>query len=94
MRPVDKTHRKIVLSFDADRGTFSGKTGCNDLAGHFAVTSGTLMLKPASLQICRVDQRTERAVKGVFNDTRSYRVSGSTLEFLDAKGKVVARLVR
>lgn len=95
VRPENKDHRKIVLAFNTDRGTFSGASGCNDLAGRFATTKGTLTLTSnKSLQICRVDQRTERAVRGVMNDTRGYRVSGAALELLDEKGKPIARLER
>lgn len=95
VRPANKDHRRIVLAFDTDRGTFSGTSGCNDLAGRFATTTGTLTLKSdKSLRICRVDQRTERAVRSVMNDTRGYRVSGATLELLDEKGQRIAKLER
>jgi heat shock protein HslJ len=95
VRPASKTHRKIVLAFDADFGTFSGTSGCNDLAGRFTTSDATLTLKSdKSLQICRVDQRTERSVRSVINDTRGYRLSGTTLELLDDKGKRIAKLER
>ena len=95
VRPADKTHREIVLTFDAERGTFSGTSGCNDLAGRFHVVGESLTLRPTkSLQICRVDQRTERSVRSVINDTRGYRISGAKLELLDTKGQVIARLER
>jgi heat shock protein HslJ len=95
VRPASKTHRKIVLTFDDEHGTFSGTTGCNDLAGRFEGGSGKLLLKSdRSLQICRVDQKTERAVRGVINDTRGYRISGATLELLDDKGRRIASLNR
>ena len=56
---------------------------------------GALMLKSDKpLQICRVDQRTERAVRSVIDDTRGYRISGNTLELLDQKGKRLAKLER
>jgi heat shock protein HslJ len=95
VRPADKTHRKIVLAFNPERGTFTGHSGCNTLAGRFETTGGKLTLRPdVPLQICRVDQRTERALRGVFNDTRSYRISGRTLELFDEQGKRIARLER
>ena len=91
VRPADKTHRKIVLTFDADNSTFSGTTGCNDLTGFFQTADEKLTLRPdKSLQICRVDQRTERSVRSVINDTRGYRISGTTLELLDVKGQLIA----
>jgi uncharacterized lipoprotein YbaY/heat shock protein HslJ len=95
VRATDKDHRAIVLTFDHERGTFAGTSGCNDLAGRFDTSDTTLMLKPAkSLRICRVDQRTERAVRGVIDDTRRFRMSGATLELLDDKGQPLAKLQR
>ena len=95
VRPADKTHRKIVLTFDPATGRFSGTSGCNNLAGRFTVVEQTLTFKSdKSLQICRVDQRTERGVRGVIEDTRSYRMAGNTLVLLDDKGKLLAKLER
>ena len=95
VRPVDKMHRKIVLSFDVDRQIFSGMSGCNELEGRFTALDGTLSLRPSKpMQICRADQKTERALRGVFSETRSFRMSGLTLELLDGNGKPIARLER
>ena len=95
VRPADKDHRQIVLAFDTDRSTFSGASGCNNLAGRFALIEGTLTLKPdRSLRICRVDQRTERAVRSVIDDTCYFRVPAMTLELLDDKGRRLAKLER
>ena len=92
VRPASKTHRKISLVFDEDRGTFSGTSGCNDLAGRFEAASGKLTLKfDRPLRICRVDQKTERAVRGLINDTRGYRISGTTLDLLNERGQRIAR---
>lgn len=95
VRATDKLHKKIALSFDVEGDTFSGTSGCNTLAGSLTATDSKLTLKPnKSLQICRVDQRTERALRGVLNDTRGYRLSGTTLELLDDKGQMLAKLKR
>ena len=92
VRPASKTHRKISLVFDDEHGTFSGTSGCNDLAGRFETGGGKLTLKSdRSLRICRVDQKTERAVRGVINDTRAYRISGTTLDLLNDRGQRLAR---
>ena len=93
VRAASKTHRKISLVFDEEHGTFSGTSGCNDLAGRFVTGGGKLTLKSdRSLRICRVDQKTERAVRGVINDTRAYRISGTTLDLLNDRGQRIARL--
>ena len=95
VRPADKLHRKIVLSFDAEAGTFTGTSGCNDLAGHFSLLGDSLTLATGKkMEICRVDQRTERSVKSAITDTRSYRVTANTLELLDEKGQRIAKLQR
>jgi len=93
--PADKDHRQIVLAFDDIRQTYSGTSGCTDLAGRFAKNGAPLT--PSSdqaSQICRVDEATQRAMRAVMQDTRGYRVSGTTLELLDAKGGSLARLER
>ena len=93
VRPASKTHRQIVLVFNEAHGTFSGTSGCNDLDGRFDAGGGKLTLKSdRSLRICRVDQKTERAVRGVINDTRAYRISGTTLDLLNDRGQRIARL--
>jgi uncharacterized lipoprotein YbaY/heat shock protein HslJ len=93
VRPASKTHRQIVLAFDESSGTFSGTSGCNELEGRFQVTGSKLTLKSdRSLRICRVDQKTERAVRSVINDTRAYRISGTTLDLLNDRGQRIARL--
>lgn len=92
VRPASKTHRNIVLVFDEARSAFSGTSGCNDLAGRFQTAGGKLTLKSdKSLRICRVDQKTERAVRSVINDTRAYRISGTTLDLLNERGQRIAR---
>jgi heat shock protein HslJ len=92
VRPASKTHRKISLVFDEDRGTFSGTSGCNDLAGRFEAAGGKLTLKfDKPLRICRVDQKTERAVRGIINDTRAYRIVGTTLDLLNDRGQRIAK---
>lgn len=92
VRPASKTHRKITLAFNDEHGTFSGTSGCNDLSGRFETAGGKLTLKSdRSLRICRVDQKTERAVRGLINDTRAYRISGTTLDLLNERGQRIAR---
>jgi heat shock protein HslJ len=95
VRPEDKDHRKIVIAFDADRGTFTGTSGCNNLSGRFATKAAPLTLTfDKAPQICRVDQRTERAVRSVITNTQGYRVTPTTLELLDANGQLLAKLER
>lgn len=95
VRPVDKSHPQIAFVFDVEKGTYSGTSGCNDLEGFFQADASMLALKSAKpISICRVDRKTENALNGVIRNTRGYRVLGKALEFLDAKGKRIARLER
>ena len=95
LRPVDTDHGRIVLAFDAARGNFSGTSGCNDLKGRFDTTGYPLtLMSDKSLQLCRGDEETQRAMKSVLRDTRAYRVSSTTLELLDAKGERLAKFER
>ena len=95
VRPADTDHRQIVLAFDADRGTYSGMSGCNELSGWFETTDAPLTFRSKKLwPICGADEQTERAVRTVFNETRAYRVTSTTLELLNAKGERLARLER
>ncbi len=95
--PEDKDLRRIVLQFDANRQKFSGTTGCNDGAGRFARNGARLSAaSDPSAQVCRVDEQTERAMRLVLQEMRGYRMSNTntTLELLDAKGDLLAKLVR
>ena len=88
----DSDQRKIVLAFDAPRGTYSGTSGCTDPAGRFAKNGAS----PASdkSHTCRVDEQTVRAMRSALQDTRGYRITSTTLELLNAKGEIVAKLER
>jgi heat shock protein HslJ len=93
VRPVSKTQRRIVLTFDEDGGTFSGASGCNDLDGAIEAGWRTLTIKPRkSLRVCLADQGTERALSRTIRATRAYRVTGTILDLFDEQGARIARL--
>ena len=93
VRPVSKTQRAIVLAFDEDSRTISGASGCNPLDGTFEAGWRTLILKPnRPLRVCLADAGTERAVGRTMKATRSYRVTGTTLDLFDEQGARIARL--
>jgi uncharacterized lipoprotein YbaY/heat shock protein HslJ len=92
VRPASKTHRAIVVAFDANARKFSGVTGCNVLEGDFNASWRTLTLTPTSpLPVCRIDQGTERAVSRTIKATRAYRITGTTLDLFDEQGARIAR---
>ena len=87
VRPATKTRREILLSFNEENRTFSGVSGCNQLDGKFESNGRTMALTPSkSLQICRVDQSNERALRAAIKATRAYRIVGATLELFDERG--------
>jgi heat shock protein HslJ len=93
VRPVTKTQRAIVLVFDEDSRTMSGVSGCNQLDGSFDAGWRTLSLKPRkSLRVCLADAGTERAVSRTIKATRTYRITGTTLDLFDEQGARIARL--
>jgi len=93
VRPASKTQRDIVLKFDADGRTLSGVTGCNQIDGSFDAAWRTLTIKPSrSLRVCLADQGTERAVSRTIKSTRTYRITGTTLDLFDEQGTRIARL--
>jgi len=93
VRPVSKTQRRILLTFDEDRQTFSGASGCNDLDGTIAADWRTLTITPRkSLRVCLADAGTERALSRAIKATRAYRVTGTILDLFDEQGARIARL--
>lgn len=92
VRPATDKQRAIVMGFDARARVFSGASGCNVLEGGFSATWRTLTLSPAApLRVCRIDQSTERAFSRAIKATRSYRITGTTLDWFDEKGTRIAR---
>jgi len=89
---LESDRRKVVLDFDAPRGTYKGTSGCTDPAGRF-FKNGASPTSDKS-QTCRVDEQTARAMRNALQDARGYRVTPTTLELLNAKGEVVAKLER
>jgi heat shock protein HslJ len=93
VRPVSKTQRAIVLVFDEDGRTISGVSGCNQIDGTFEAGWRTLAIKPRkSLRVCLADAGTERALSRTIKATRTYRITGATLDLFDEEGTRIARL--
>ena len=94
VRPASKTQRDIVLVFDTNGRTFSGVSGCNQLAGSIEASWRTLTIKPSkSLRVCLADAGTERAVSRTIKAARAYRITGTTLDLFDEQGTRIARFI-
>jgi heat shock protein HslJ len=93
--PANKDARQIVLAFDANRRTFSATSGCTDSAGRF-VKNGAAFgpSSDKSSAVCHADEQTERAMRVVIKEMRGYRALNTTLELLDARGVLLAKLQR
>ena len=92
VRPADKTHRAIAIEFDEDGQTFTGVSGCNEFTGSFEAGWRTLALSTSeSLRVCRIDQSTERALARTIKATRTYRITGRTLDLFDERGTRIAK---
>ncbi len=92
VRPATDKQRAIVMGFDTRARVFSGASGCNVLEGAFSATWRALTLTPtAPLRVCRIDQSTERALSRTIKATRTYRITGTTMDWFDEKGVRIAR---
>jgi heat shock protein HslJ len=93
VRPATKGRREILLAFDGDSSTYSGQSGCNHLEGYFETGWRTLIIKPRKpMRVCRIDDGTERSLSRTIKATRTFRITGTTLDLFDEQGGRVARL--
>ena len=91
----DKDRRKVIVAFNAARPEYWGFSGCTDAAGRFVKNGAPLpAASDGAAQTCKVDEQIARAMKSALQDTRSYRVTPTTLELLNAKGERVAKMDR
>jgi heat shock protein HslJ len=92
LRPATKGKQDILLAFDEDDNTFSGQSACNPLEGMFEAGARTITITPRKpLRVCRIDDGTERALSGMIKDIRTYRITGTTLDFFDERGGRIGR---
>lgn len=95
VRPATETRRDILLTFNADTSTFSGSGSCGPLEGDFDASWRTLtMTSRKSPRACRTDAANERALVAAIKATRTYRITGATLDLFDERGGRVARFER
>ena len=86
--------REAHLMFASEGNRVSGSTGCNRLTGTFAQTAeGFRFSQMASTKMmCQPPlDAQERAFLGALNATAAVHVSGNTLTFSDATGRVRLR---
>jgi putative lipoprotein len=83
------------IAFDSEKGRISGSTGCNQFFGTYETGDGSaLKLTPVgqTLMACIGEgDAQEKAFLDALRATASYRVSGKSLELLDAEARVLAR---
>lgn len=83
------------LMFETKEGRVTGSTGCNRLFGSFTHSENQLKFSriASTRRACEKGMETEAAFLRALNEVHSYRITGGTLELLDAGGKVLARFV-
>ena len=86
--------QKAHLTFNAQKKTFAGSTGCNRLAGTFDLAGGGLRLAAGGMTMmaCPEDvMEQEQAFLEALKATAGDRVADGGLDLLDADGRVLAR---
>ncbi len=94
---VVEGHREphLILRRGDGRHEYSATVGCNRLAGVYAVDGATIRLEPAvaTLLPCPAPlDALERTLELVLAQVSRWRISGNTLELLDASGSSLALL--
>jgi len=76
---------------DAVSGNANGFAGCNTFQGGFKAANGSIHLGPFAVtrKACPGMDTVEAAYLGAMARARTFRVGASSLELLDADGKVV-----
>lgn len=89
--PVEAEDSWLLLDDEEDR--FSATVGCNQLVGAFDQKDTRLRFGPAAATMMACPEPVdawEAALSEVLNETNSYRIVGTSLEFLDRDGHAIA----
>jgi len=94
--PATDPRREPSLTFvrpmDGMPGSYSGSTGCNRTIGTYDVDNAAMTLTGGgTLMACKDQAAAEAAFVAALKATRTYRITGRTLELMDAGGKRLAR---
>ncbi|HEX5214460.1 MAG TPA: YbaY family lipoprotein [Vicinamibacterales bacterium] len=90
--PAADVRGQASLEFQADPMRFSGSSGCNRLIGGYTAENAAMTLTAAgTMMACPGAMADEAAFLAALKATRGYRIVGSWLELLDAKGASLAR---
>jgi putative lipoprotein len=85
--------REPWIELDSRSKQATGSGGCNRMSGGYEAGDGTLHFdRLISTQMACPALEIETAFFRALERTRHYRVSGRTLELMDAAGNVLARL--
>lgn len=101
-RPIRIGDRPVIVSdgrqepwieLDPRSMRVTGSGGCNRITGRYESGDGGLRFGPLiSTKMACVSMETETAFLRALGETRSYRVRGRTLDLLDDRGRLLARL--
>ena len=90
---VSGRQREPWIELESRSKRVTGSGGCNRISGSYETGGSTLRFgRLVSTQMACVSMETESAFLRALRDTRRYRVHGRSLELLDGRGGLLARL--
>jgi copper homeostasis protein (lipoprotein) len=94
--PAADPRRELSLTFQAPidgmPGAYAGSTGCNRAIGTYALDNAALLLTGGgTLTACKDQAAAEAAFIAALKATRTYRITGRTLDLMDGDGRRLAR---
>lgn len=84
--------RELHVVLNSENQRVSGFSGCNRLAGGYALSGDTLRFDQVAgtLMACAGDMDIEKRFLAAFPQVARWEISGETLRWLDAGGKTLA----
>jgi heat shock protein HslJ len=84
--------RDVHLTLQQNNLVVTGNSGCNRMFGHYAVSGNSIKFDQigGTKMFCEARMKLEQQFLGMFEQVAGWKITGKTLELLDANGKAVA----
>jgi heat shock protein HslJ len=84
--------RAIHFLLQASNTSLAGFSGCNRMFGRYALDGPSLKFDGlgGTKMFCQPNMELEQRFLGMFQNVASWKITGNTLELLDASGQSVA----